>query len=298
MNNYFEYEREQEETFKKCRMEMRILEADRDGELYINYTFDHQEVNETTPYENNFDANYWIEDDNNNEEESYDAVEPTNETEYNFEEYDNETNVKESVTSQSEINVITSQSDEILSTYQLQFSMNNTSMYKKTFNIADNIEALLNSILLYSPPIDNNGKINKHFDRSIGETMRYLYQISTFHNFSQSARSDILKWFNFATSCSDDTNLTSKIHNNEIGKYQPPLMLLKYDICPAHGCEVFVGESARNFQCSECKDFRYKACNNPICIKNKKESSCYHLRPALKQVSFNLYFNFKIISYN
>ena len=64
MNNYFEYEREQEETFKKCRMEMRILEADRDGELYINYTFDHQEVNETTPYENNFDANYWIEDDN------------------------------------------------------------------------------------------------------------------------------------------------------------------------------------------------------------------------------------------
>jgi hypothetical protein len=52
MINYFEYEREQEEIFKRCRMEMRKLEAERDGELNIDYTFDHQEVNESTPDEN------------------------------------------------------------------------------------------------------------------------------------------------------------------------------------------------------------------------------------------------------
>ena len=166
--------------------------------------------------------------------------------------------------------IIKSSQSEILTNFRLEFLNNKTSFYKQTFNIADSVETLLNRIFIFSPPSDEYGKFNKQFEKSIGETMRYLNQISTFHNFTQSARSDILNWFNFAT-ISEDVNISTKTTSTEISNYQPPIMLLKYDICPTHGCEVFVGLSSENQQCSECRDFRFKACNKKICIKRKKK---------------------------
>jgi len=277
-NKFFEYEREKEEQMlKRYRIQLRLIEANNDNDDFnVIHHINDQEENEII-VDQNYEANYWTDEhESYNEQESSDdeMIVAKNTFDHNFDEYD-ETNMKEII--------IKSTQSEMLTRFRLEFSMNNTSFYKQTFNIADSIETLLNRIFIFSPPSDEYQKFNKHFERCIGETMRYLNQISSFHNFTQSARSDILSWFSFAT-CSEDVNLSNNKTSTEINNYQPPIMLLKYDICPSHGCEVFVGQSSENQQCSECSEFRFKACNNPICIKRKMENSCHHLRPAIKQV--------------
>jgi hypothetical protein len=150
--------------------------------------------------------------------------------------------------------------------------------------ILSDILRLISRIFWYKFPGDEELNSHDYTDKTVGYVMRSINRISKVNNLTNKVQAEILNLMKAI--CPESNNLASK-KLESIDSYEEPTMLLKFDICPTGGCEVFYGNSADTNCCRKCDGKRFKACTNKNCIRNKIENSCNHTqRPVMKQLYY------------
>lgn len=253
-------------------------------ESQINTINKHNDIETTNDYEkaNNdepiINENYYWDDDQN---EYFD--EPINEN-YYWDDNQNDNNVEEELFIPENINPLKYKYISNICKFDIfclkQFPEDNEISSK----ILSDIESLISRIFWYEFPRDEELNTHDYTNKTVGYVLRAINRISKVNNLTNKVQAEIL---NLVKSiCPENSNLASKSLAS-IDLYEEPIMLLKFDICPTGGCEVFYGNLVDTNCCGKCDGKRFKACTNKNCIKNKIENSCHHKqRPVMKQLYY------------
>jgi hypothetical protein len=146
------------------------------------------------------------------------------------------------------------------------------------FNIFSKVMELIQKLNEFQYPNDNDHKVYVGSNITIGEFMRLFNKTMIYQQQTTIDTEEIFKMHKLTlpmdsllhSKCSADSKL-----------YDHPISIIKVDICPMKGCEVFVGTNSNSQQCFQCKSNRFRSCSKKSC---HQQNNCLHIRPVMKQV--------------